>query len=125
MCRKWNYVQQHYLSRQHQFDQQHFQTIKRKLLFIFLYLSLLSHVKKLNLILILKFYMTLYNNIRHIMEPYYEPKYLIRRVRCVSGITFKQNNLKIFDSKKAKGLKQDNLIDISLVLKIMICKFQE
>jgi hypothetical protein len=69
MCRKWNYVQQHYLSRQHQFDQQHFQTIKRKLLFIFLYLSLLRHVKKLNLILILKFYMTLYDSIRHIMEP--------------------------------------------------------
>jgi hypothetical protein len=28
-------MQKHYLSQQHQFDQQHFQTIKQKLLFIF------------------------------------------------------------------------------------------
>jgi hypothetical protein len=35
LCRKQNYVQQHYLSRQHQFDQQHFLTIKWKLIFIY------------------------------------------------------------------------------------------
>jgi hypothetical protein len=65
------YVQQHNLSRQHQFDQPHFLTIKRKLLLFIsyindyydhMYLSLLRHIKKLNVILILKFCMTLYNS---------------------------------------------------------------